>query len=144
MRTVLVLDTSGDIVNHLRRSMRPKAYRLVKASTLGEALSILEGVTIDLILADVHASDAETAKKTLHSLCRAGRRGSLVALAGCDTGEFDHLQPDGLVAVMRKNPKLTGLAESLEAILANHCIASSMPSHSIGFDPRLRSDFVVF
>ncbi|HEV7801040.1 MAG TPA: HD domain-containing phosphohydrolase, partial [Burkholderiales bacterium] len=51
--TVLCVDDESNILNALRRLLRPRGYRVLTAESGAEGLSLIEGERVDLVLSDM-------------------------------------------------------------------------------------------
>src|SRR5688572_3801222 len=59
--TVLCVDDESNILNALRRLLRPRGYRVLTAESGAEGLNLIDGERVDLVLSDMRMPEMDGA-----------------------------------------------------------------------------------
>ncbi len=117
MKTVLLLDKRGDLHHHLSRTAGSRGYRLVRSYDLGNALSLLEGVRVSLIFADLYDADVAGVKEVVRSLFWASRGTSIVALSAFSVSEIEDFKDSPDVAIIGQTQDWDSVVLAAESFL---------------------------
>lgn len=117
MKTVLLVDRLGDFHHYLRPVAGSRGYRLVRSYDLGNALSLLEGVRVSLIFADLYDADLEGVKEAVNGLFRASRGTPIVALSAFSVSEIEDFKDSPNVAIIGQSQDWESVAVAAESFL---------------------------
>lgn len=137
MKTLLLVDKCGDLHRYLTRASGSKGYRVVRSQDLGNALSLLEGVNVHVIFADLYDVDLEGVKEAIASLHRASRGSPVVALSTFSLNEIDDSKVGSALAIISQSRDWDSVTAAVESFLQDVGERRRRTASGSGYDASL-------
>lgn len=100
--TILVVDDEPPICELLARYLQPEGYSVLIAGSVDQALNLLDGQRVDLILLDLHMPGAHDGEELLFDLRDRGSDVPIIVVSGWVDDEATLVHPDCVHGVVKK------------------------------------------
>jgi DNA-binding response OmpR family regulator len=116
--TILVVDDEPQICELLARFLQPEGYAVLTAGSVDQALSVVDGRQVDLILLDLHMPGAHDGEELLFDLRDRGNDVPIIVVSGWVDDEATMVHPDCVHGVVKKPVKREALLAMVQQTLA--------------------------
>jgi CheY-like chemotaxis protein len=100
--TILIVEDEEPIRTLLRRILAQQRYRIIEATSGDQALELLAGHAVDLILLDLHMPGQVDGEELLFQLRDRGDEVPIIVVSGWVDDEATIHRPDCVHAVLKK------------------------------------------